>query len=55
MKGFYGTFKLADAHLRFVLLTGAAKFSQVSVFSGMNNLNDISMDRRFCAVCCTVP
>ena len=34
LKGFYGTFKAADASLRFVLLTGVTKFSQISVFSG---------------------
>jgi len=42
LKGFYSTFKEADAHIRFVFLTGVTKFSQVSVFSGLNNLKDIS-------------
>ena len=51
LKGFYGTFKAADAHLRFVLLTGVTKFSQVSVFSGFNQPEDISMDRRYDAIC----
>ncbi len=51
LKGFYGTFKDADEHLRFVLLTGVTKFSQVSVFSGLNNLKDISMDRRYDSIC----
>ena len=51
LKGFYGTFKAADANLRFVFLTGVTKFSQVSVFSGLNNLQDISMDSRFDAIC----
>ena len=36
LKGFYGVFKDADAHLRFVMLTGVTKFSQVSMFSGFN-------------------
>ena len=51
LKGFYGTFKAADAHLRFVFLTGVTKFSQVSVFSGFNQPEDISMDRRYDAIC----
>ena len=51
LKGFYGTFKVADAHLRFVLLTGVTKFSQVSVFSGFNQPEDISMDKRYDAIC----
>lgn len=46
LKDFYGTFKAADASLRFVLLTGVTKFSQITVFSGFNQPNDISMDSR---------
>ena len=51
LKGFYGTFKDADEHLRFVLLTGVTKFSQISVFSGFNQPEDISLDSRFEALC----
>lgn len=51
LKGFYGTFKASDASLRFVLLTGVTKFSQISVFSGFNQPEDISMDERFDALC----
>ena len=51
LKGFYGTFKAADAFLRFVLLTGVTKFSQISVFSGFNQPKDISMDSKFDAIC----
>ena len=51
LKGFYSTFKEADAHIRFVFLTGVTKFSQVSVFSGLNNLKDISMDSRYDSIC----
>ena len=40
LKGFYGAFKSADAHLRFVFLTGVTKFSQVSVFSEFNQPDD---------------
>ncbi len=51
LKGFYSTFKAADADLQFVLLTGVTKFSQVSVFSGFNQPDDISMDERYEALC----
>ena len=51
LKAFYSTFKLADADLQFVLLTGVTKFSQISVFSGFNQPNDISMDNQFDALC----
>lgn len=51
LKGFYSTFKAADEHLQFVLLTGVTKFSQVSVFSGFNQPADISMDPRYEALC----
>ena len=51
LKGFYGVFKDADKDLQFVLLTGVTKFSQVSVFSGFNQPNDISYDGRYDALC----
>lgn len=47
LKNFFATFKAADAHLRFVLLTGITKFSQVSMFSGVNQPDDISYSNRF--------
>lgn len=51
LKGFYSTFKLADNDLQFVLLTGVTKFSQISVFSGFNQPNDISMSPQFETLC----
>ena len=51
LKGFYSTFKLADNDLQFVLLTGVTKFSQISVFSGFNQPNDISMTPQFETLC----
>lgn len=51
LKGFYSVFKKADADLKFVLLTGVTKFSQVSVFSGFNQPNDISMVSKYDALC----
>ena len=51
LKAFYSVFKYSDAYLRFVLLTGVTKFSQVSVFSGFNQPEDISMNPEFDALC----
>ena len=51
LRGFYGMFKDADENLQFVLLTGVTKFSQVSVFSGFNQPDDISLDSRYEALC----
>jgi hypothetical protein len=51
LKGFYGALKSADAYLRFVFLTGVTKFSKISVFSDLNQLQDISMDNRFSGIC----
>lgn len=51
LKGFYSTFKLADEFLKFVLLTGVTKFSQVSVFSGFNQPADITNSVSFDTIC----
>lgn len=51
LKGFYSTFKAADADLQFVFLTGVTKFAQVSVFSGFNNAQDVSMDSSYDTLC----
>jgi hypothetical protein len=51
LKAFYGVLKTADPWLRFAFLTGVTKFSQVSVFSDLNQLRDISLDRDFAGVC----
>ncbi|MCI5145721.1 MAG: AAA family ATPase [Candidatus Electrothrix sp. AR3] len=51
MNAFYGVVKALDEHLRFIFITGVSKFSKVSVFSGMNNLDDISMSKDYCALC----
>ena len=47
LKGFFSTFKASDQHLRFVLLTGVTKFSQITMFSGTNQPDDISLDSRY--------
>ncbi|GHT64021.1 hypothetical protein AGMMS50239_20980 [Bacteroidia bacterium] len=51
LSGFYGVLKTADPYLRFLLLTGITKFSKVSIFSQLNQLQDISMDERYAGVC----
>ena len=50
LKGFYTVIKSVDTYTRFVFLTGVSKFSKVGVFSGLNNLNDISLDNRYSAI-----
>ena len=47
LRSFYTVLKSCDEYLRFVMLTGISKFSKTGVFSAMNNLMDISMDRRY--------
>lgn len=51
LKAFYGVLKSADRYLRFVFLTGVTKFAQVSVFSDLNQLNDISMKLPYAEIC----
>ena len=51
LKNYYSVIKDADRYLEFVFITGGSKCSKVSLFSGLNNLNDITLDRRFSAVC----
>ena len=51
LRGLYATIKDCDAHVKFVFLTGVSRFSKVSVFSGLNNLKDITLDPRYSAIC----
>lgn len=51
LRSFYGNLKDADEFLRFVFLTGVSKFSKAGVFSGLNQLNDLTLDLRYGAVC----
>ncbi len=51
LRNLYSVLKTQDARLRFVLLTGVSKFSKVSLFSGLNNLEDLTLDERFATVC----
>ncbi|MDR0938151.1 MAG: ATP-binding protein [Mediterranea sp.] len=51
LKAFYGVLKSTDQYLRFVFITGVTKFSQVSVFSDLNQLSDISMMKQYSTLC----
>ena len=51
LRGLYSAVKECDAYVRFVFLTGVSKFSKVSLFSGLNNLRDITLDPRYAAIC----
>ena len=51
LRDFYSPLKACDAHLKFVFLTGITKFSQLSIFSELNNLNIISMDDKYAGIC----
>lgn len=51
LKGFYQIIKEKDAYLKFVLITGVSKFSKVSLFSGLNNLRDITLNKQYATIC----
>ena len=51
LKPFYGVLKTMDGCIHFALLTGVTKFGKVSVFSDLNNLDDISMQKPYASIC----
>ncbi len=51
LKSFYGNLKSMDKYIRFVFITGVARFSKVSIFSDLNNLDDISLENAFADLC----
>jgi len=50
LRNFYSAIKDSDRYLRFVFLTGVSKFSKMNLFSGLNNLEDITIDDRFATI-----
>ncbi|MCI0471742.1 MAG: ATP-binding protein, partial [Candidatus Aminicenantes bacterium] len=50
LKTFYGNLKALDEYLEFVFITGVSKFSKISIFSDLNNLDDITIDDRYAAI-----
>ena len=51
LRGLYSVVKDSDAHIRLSLIAGVSKFSKVSLFSGLNNLRDITLDPRYATIC----
>lgn len=51
LKSFYSIIKDLDPYLKFVLLTGVSRFSKTGIFSGLNNLNDITLDAEYSSIC----
>ena len=51
LRGLYAVVKDGDAHIRFSFITGVSKFSKVSLFSGLNNLTDITLEPAYSAIC----
>ena len=51
LKPFYGVLKTMDGCIKFAILTGVTKFGKVSVFGDLNNLEDISMNKRYASLC----
>jgi len=51
LKKFYGVIKGSEEYLRFSFITGVSKFTQVSIFSDLNNLDDITMDVNYASIC----
>ena len=51
LKGFYGVLKNCDQYIRLAFLTGVTKFGKISIFSDLNNLNDISLHTKYATIC----
>ena len=51
MRNFYSPLKACDPYIRFAFLTGITKFSQLSIFSELNNIANVSMDEEYAAIC----
>lgn len=51
MRNFYSPLKMCEPYLRFVFLTGITKFSQMSIFSELNNISNVSMDEEYAGIC----
>ncbi len=51
LKNFYSVIKSSDEYIKFVFITGVSKFSKVSLFSGLNNINDITLTKKYSTIC----
>lgn len=55
LRGFFGVLKSCDGDIHFAMLTGVTRFSKVSIFSDLNNLEDITLNPRFSTICGITP
>ena len=51
LRNFYSVIKGADEYVKFVFITGVSKFAKVSLFSGLNNINDITLNKKYATIC----
>jgi len=51
LKNIYSVIKDSDEYIKFVFMTGVSKFSKVNLFSGLNNLEDITVDAKYATIC----
>ncbi len=51
LKNFYSVIKDSDRYIRFVFITGVSKFSKLNLFSGLNNIEDITVNEEFAEIC----
>ena len=51
LKAFYSVLKVLDRYIEFVIVTGVSKFAKVSLFSGLNQLEDISLSKEYGDIC----
>ncbi len=51
LRDFYSVIKDSDQYIKFAFLTGVSKFSKMNLFSGLNNLTDITLDKRYATIC----
>ena len=51
LRAFYSVLKSNDANLKFIFLTGITRIPHLNIFSGLNHINDISMDERYDTIC----
>lgn len=55
LRAFYGNLKSQDSYIKFAMLSGVTKFGHLSIFSDLNNLEDISMSERYSGICGITP
>jgi hypothetical protein len=51
LRNLYSVIKISDAHIKFVFITGVSKFSKVNLFSGLNNIEDITLNPEYSSIC----